>query len=511
MNRSGIGKMLATLFVLVLIAFPLLSGTALGQAKTLVVGDGAEPLDLMPTANSQPTTSRTFNIYENLVWLDENAQAAPRLAVKWETVENNKKWRFHLRKGVVFHNGEPFSAKDVAFTIDFTKDPNNKIARRNYIKDYTYKIIDDYTIDIFREDGKNVPPLFPKNIYCVQMLSKNTVSKMTLAELSRKPIGTGPFQFVEWKEGEHVTLKAFDKYWGGKPKLDRIIYKTIPEMATRVIALKTGDVDLITDIPAEEIKALEKDPNIKILKKDSLYNMHVTMRCDEPLLGDDINLRKAIVHALDVEAVCKNILGGYAIPLGQVSAPLVFGHNKDVKPYKYDPKLAKEYLKKSKYKGQEIAVQSSNGRYLKDIEINTAIVSWLKAVGINATLKVYDWPTWIAMEPARKNHPLCLRGWADNAGDGAENLTDAVHSKSPYSWGPPGGVPGVDALIDLANSSFDPKVRKEAIEKAHKLVYDYAYIAMYYAPMKVYGARKNVKWSPKADEFVTFSVESDKL
>jgi peptide/nickel transport system substrate-binding protein len=385
-----------------------------------------------------------------------------------------------------------FTAEDVAFTLGFTKDPQNKLGRRGATLGYAYHIIDDYTIDVFREDGKVVDPVLPSFWLSIHMLSKATVTRMAPGKLAREPIGTGPFQFVGWRDGEQITLEAFDRYWGGRPRIDRVIIKTIPEMATRVVALKTGEVDLIADVPPEEVKSLEANPNIKILKEPSLYNMHAVLRTEIPPFKDDLNLRMAVAHAINVEAICKDILGGYAIPVGSVVPPAAFGFNKSLNPYKYDPGLAKEYLKKSGYKGEEIGILSSTGRYLKDIEINTAVEGWLKAIGINTRLKLVDWPTWMSLFNQHKIEPICLLGWADRSGDGAENLYNSSHSRSPNSFYGEKGIPGVDELIDLAATNFDPKVRREAIEKAQEVTYQYVAYAFNYVPVKVYGARKNV-------------------
>lgn len=479
------------------------------QTKTLIIGAAAEPTDLLPGSSSIATMDRTYNIYEPLVFLSPDAKPVPALATKWEILDGNKKWRFHLRKDVLFHNGEKFTAEDVAFSIDFTKNPENKLSRRGRVAGYTYKVINDFTIDVFREDGKPVDPILPAFWLPIQMLSKNTVTKTTLAKLAREPIGTGPFQFVEWRDGEQITLKANDRYWKGKPKIDRIDFKTIPEIATRMVALKAGNVDLIADVPPEEIKSLEADPKLKILRKPSLASLHLTLRTDIPPFKDNVNLRKAIAHAVNVEEICKNILGGNATPVASIVPPLAFGYN-DLKPYKYDPVLAKDYLQKAGYRGEEINIQSTVGRYYKDVEINTAIDLWLKAIGMKTNLKMYDSPTWMSMFDSKKMDPIFLCLWTARSGDGVENLFNAVHSSSASCFHGPNGIPGVDELIDVARSNFDPEVRRQAIEKAQAVLYDSAAFPMAYVPSNIYGVQKNVKWSPRSDATTCVSIEDDK-
>jgi peptide/nickel transport system substrate-binding protein len=497
-----------SLLFLCLFFFIGFSVNGLSQPKTLVIGHGGEPAHLNPLTLSQPSMDRVFNISEPLVYLDADANPIPALAIKWEVAEG-KKWRFHLRKDVTFHNGDKFTAKDVAFTIDYAKDPKNKCERRGLVKDYTYEIIDDYTINIIHEKG-TIDPILPAVWYCILILPADGVAKIGIDKFTQGPIGTGPFQFVEWKKGEHVILKAYDKYWGGKAKIDTIIYKTIPEAATRIVGLKTGDLDIITDPPPVEVKSIEANPKLEIRKKASLYSMHLQLRCDISPFKDNINLRKAVGHAIDSEAITKQVLGGFGIPEGSVTPNTAFGYNKNVKPYKYDPGLAKEFLKKSGYKGEEIKYVSSNGRYFMDIEVNTAIAGYLKAIGLNIKLELNDWPTWIDKFTNHKIEPIFLVGWCDNSGDGVENLFDTAHIDSPYNWLDKGGIPEVNQLITTAKTVLDKNARREAMEKANQILNDYYYYGMCYTPVKVFGVRKGVKWSPRADETIYISNKDEK-
>jgi peptide/nickel transport system substrate-binding protein len=485
-----------------------LFGEARSQPKTLVIGHGGEPAHLFPHTVSQPGMDRVYNVSEPLVSLDEDAKSIPALATKWEVVEG-KKWRFYLRRDVMFHNGERFSAKDVAFTIDYAKDPKNKDERRGLVKEIAYNIIDDYTIDIFSETG-TINPVLPQAWFFVRILPKDTLSKMGSDQFSKSPVGTGPFQFAEWKRGEHIILRAFDKYWGGKAKIETIIYKSIPEAATRVVGLKTGDLDIISDVPPLDIKSIEADPRLEVRRKPSLYSMQMQLRCDIPPFKDNLNLRKAVGHAINSEAICREVLGGLGIPEGSCTPATAFGYNKEVKPYKYDPALAREYLKKSGYKGEEIKYVSSNGRYFMDIEVNTAIAGYLKAIGLNIQLELNDWPTWMDKYSTHKIEPIFLVGWADVYNDAVKNLFDAAHVDSPYNWFDKGGHPEFNKLVDTARTVLDPKIRREALEKANKILNDYHYYGMTYTPIKVYGSQKNVVWTPRLDEGMYVSNNAEK-
>lgn len=506
MSITGIKRLVLTLLG-VAIAIPLMITPAIGGEKVITMGHGGEPSSLNPLGADQPAQDRFASAFEPMVYIDADAKPIPQLATSWEIVDGNR-WRFHLRKGVKFHNGEDFTVEDVSFTVDWCKDPKNKCPRRGLVKKYTVKKVDDYTVDVIHNDG-TVSPILPLYWFPIRIMPKDTVLKMGFDKFAQLPVGTGPFQIVEWRQGEQTVLKANENYWGGRPKIDKVIIKTIPESGARIIGLKTGKLDVITGIPPGEIGVIEKNSKLAIKKKPSLWVMHLQLRCDVPPFKDNINLRKAVAHAIDVKAITEEILGGFGEAVGGITPPSAFGYNPDLKPYKYDPDLARKFLKESGYNGEEIKVLSSNGRYFMDIDINTAVEGYLKVVGINAKLILNDWPTWIAKWSNKKIEPIHLVGWSDNTGDGVENLFDVCSSDSPYNWLPKGGIKKVNELLNIAMTNMDPKVREQAIKDADQIVHDHYYLGMCYAPVKVYGVRKGLIWSPRADETFVVTEKDD--
>jgi peptide/nickel transport system substrate-binding protein len=218
-----------------------------------------------------------------------------------------------------------------------------------------------------------------------------------------------------------------------------------------------------------------------------------------------------VAHAIDSETICKQVIGGFAVPVGSITPSTAFGYNENVKPYKYDPQLAKQYLENSGYKGEVIDFLSTNGKYFMDMEVNTAIAGYLKAIGINVNLQLTDWPSWMAKFNSRKIEPICLYGWCDNSGDAVENLFDFAHKRSPYNWSDEKGIAGLDKLIDTAQTVVDMKIRGEALEKANQLLNEYYHCGLYYNPVKVFGARKGIKnWFPRADESIYISNKVEK-
>jgi peptide/nickel transport system substrate-binding protein len=482
---------------------------ALSQEKTLVLGLGGEPHTLFPIDTSLLVQNRVFNICEPLVSLDADAKPIPVLATSWEIVEGYK-WRFHLRKGVEFHSGDKFTAKDVAFSIDFTKDPKNQNSRMFLVKDYTYKIIDDYTIDIFNEKGV-IDPVLPTRWWPIRILPIKTFEKMGFKEFSVGPVGTGPFQFVKWERGSQLILEAFDKYWGGKPKIRKLIYMTVAEPAARIAGLKRGELDIAVEIPPTEVKSIEADPSLEIKKKRSLNAQMAFLRCDIPPFKDNINLRKAVVHAIDSKALIEKILGGFGLLEGSVVPPDAFGYNSKIQPHKYDPELAKKYLKDSGYKGEEVGICVSNGRYVMDLEMNLAMAGYLRAIGINAKPNIYDWPSWVGRYRARTIEPILYTVWNCSSGDGSENINNTAHKSSSGAWLSGEFSESVSKIIEVALTNPDAKVRRETIERVSQMLHDYYYFALNFTPIDVYGVRKGVKWVPRADGGTWMGPDNDKL
>jgi len=483
------------------------SEPALAKTKTLVFADGKEARHLFPHNIGGGGRNRISSICEPLVWVDASFKPQPAIAISWDVVDG-KVWRFHIRKGVTFHNGEELTAEDVAYTFAYAQDPKNKDGRIGLVKDIKYKVLDDYTIDLWQEGKFN--PILHILLFDINILPKDTLTRVGTEEFSRAPIGTGPFQFVEWKRGEHVKLKAYKKYWGGTPKLDYVIVKPVPEQETRIAGLKTGVVDIIGDIPHEILPSLRKDPEIEIKSVDSTSALMLGFSLFRPLFNN-IYMRKAVAHAIDSSTICRTVLGGLATPLGQPTPPSCFGYNPNIKPYKYDPTLAKEYLKKAGYRGETILFESESGRYYKDLEVTTAIAGYLGAIGINIDFRVLDWSTFLDKYMKKSISPLWFIRWTNNSGDGSENIHDIAYSKSSYHyWGDKTNLE-VDRLIELSRGTIDKTKRKEAIQKANQILHDVYYCGMYYSPMRVYGVRTGVKWEHRPDDLFIVTKDTDKL
>ena len=284
-------------------------------------------------------------IFDSLVELDEKLGVKPLLAESWEVSRDGLTYTFKLKKGVKWHDGKPFTARDVAFTFYSVLDPKVTTPHRGYFdalvgfpeltnKDNPKKpeelaqkpieVIDDYTIR-FRlryPYGAFLAVLVnPRAGIIPEHLLKGV--DLNTAEYNRKPIGTGPFKFVEWKRGERIVLEANPDYHAGRPALDRLIYRVIPDTVVLLQELRAGGVDFIERPPLTEVGRLKQTPGLKVLTADNTSYTYFGFRQDLAPF-DDLRVRRAFYHAIDIPAIVREVLQGYgadlerAVPAGQL-------------------------------------------------------------------------------------------------------------------------------------------------------------------------------------------------
>ena len=284
-------------------------------------------------------------IFDSLVELDEKLGVKPLLAESWEVSRDGLTYTFKLKKGVKWHDGKPFTARDVAFTFYSVLDPKVTTPHRGYFdalvgfpeltnKDNPKKpeelaqkpieVIDDHTIR-FRlryPYGAFLAVLVnPRAGIIPEHLLKGV--DLNTAEYNRKPIGTGPFKFVEWKRGERIVLEANPDYHAGRPALDRLIYRVIPDTVVLLQELRAGGVDFIERPPLTEVGRLKQTPGLKVLTADNTSYTYFGFRQDLAPF-DDLRVRRALYHAIDIPAIVREVLQGYggdlerAVPAGQL-------------------------------------------------------------------------------------------------------------------------------------------------------------------------------------------------
>jgi ABC-type transport system substrate-binding protein len=443
------------IFIVVLLSIPTL-GVAQTSGGTVVYAAGADPDNLDPAnAESNPSEAVNRMMYENLARFDEKLKIVPGLATKWEQSKDGLTWTFFLRKGVKFHDGTPFNAVAVKVFVERMIGPEKPSRAGLYVPFVnSVEAVDDYTVKI----NLKVPFAFFLNnlAHSASGIVSPTALKTYGKDISRRAVGTGPFKFVEWIHGDHLTMVRNDEYWGGKPKLDKIIVKTVKEDSARVMMLQSGDAQLIVRIPSEDIARLEKDPKIKLDSTETLRVLYIGINCSKKPFTD-VRVRQALNYAVDKESIVKNLYQERALVSAGIVAPLTTGYV-TIKGYAYEPEKAKKLLAEAGFpNGFKAKLWSPQGRYPKDFEMAQAVQQQLKKVGIDCTLDTMEWAAYLAATrkpPEQNESELFLLGWAPSSAEARWILYPLFTTEQ---W-----VPGGNNRVFFSNKEFDEMVTKFA-------------------------------------------------
>lgn len=471
----------------------LAAGSTLAQSPkdTTVRVALSAGLDLLDPGRSANGTDWIVmsQIYETLLDLDPaNSALKPNLATEFR-LKSPTVWEFKLRPGVKFHDGKPFTAADVKYSIERLLNPDTAsphFSQLTTIKSVTE--VDDLTVEI---ETKAPDPVLPRRMQPfggsgrVFIVPKHYFEANSKQQVNDAPIGTGPYKIGEWRKGQSVTLLRNDDYWGPKPQSAKGVFTFIPENSTRVNALLNGEVDIVQRIPISDVERVEKSPNAHVVaSQDGL--VHTLLLDSRKPPFDDINVRKAFAHALNMDNIVKNLLGKYGRTVGVSLAPTVSQFDPTLKPYKYDRNLAKELLAK---KGPiQLETFTSDGRYVADRDFYQAINAQLASAGIRTKPQQLEWGRLISMMQNRSGGPFYIIGWAFDEGD-ASKMNSFLKSNSSLSVT---NDPEYDALADQAGAELDEAKRTALWKKAQKLVYDRYYVAAVWQAASIYGFAKNL-------------------
>ena len=365
--------------------FALAAGSGEAAPDTLVIAQGADITTLDPTQATQIHNLNLFyNIYDALVTWDSKdiGKVVPELAVSWRSV-NPTTWQFKLRQGVKFHNGEPFNAEAAKFTIDrlITKGVHQVYGGFATIE--RAEVVDPYTINMVTSKPD---PILVKRFagYGGQMLPPQYVKQVDWKDFALRPVGTGPYKFVEWVKDDRVVLEAIDAYWRGAPKIKKVEWRPDPgQLRPRGRAdARRGPADH-QGAPGPRA-AVEKAGCCRV--EHTLTNL-VTVYLINAQKGPLANtkVRQALNYAVNKDKIIKELYHGYAIPIGSGIPNTDFGFNPGIKPYPYDPAMAKKLLAEAGYAGGvEIELQSGNGIHLNDRQLTEAVAAMLGEVGVRA-------------------------------------------------------------------------------------------------------------------------------
>src|SRR5256886_1405888 len=456
-----------TAVVAALVLLPLAAAAAAPAGK-VVIAQGVDPttLDIM-NQQEAPASIIAAHIFETLWERDPSLKIVPGLATEMPKLVGPTTWEVKLRKGVMFTSGRDFTAESAKFSIERVKDPKMR-ASSNFKPIESVEVVDPYTIRV--HTGKPWPTFLTVMTFAqVAMYPPKAYAGKQPADISRQPIGTGPYTFVRWAKDEEVVLEANTAWWRGAPKVKTVVFRPIPDDAVRVAALQNGEVDVAVNIPPHLASPIANHPRLFLSTAPSIRTIQLmfqTAEYDEQhkLLGPykgvtvDKRVRQAITYAVDVDEIIKTVLDGKAMRVATMLTPLHFGFDPSLKPVKQDVAKAKKLLADAGFpNGVEITLNGPQGRYVRDKEVAEAVSGQLAKSGIKTTLRTYEFVAYLNnLTYKHKGGPVWLIGWGTPTID-AETIYGPLFrtgaNLTTYS------NPDLDGLVDAAQKEMDEKKR----------------------------------------------------
>lgn len=471
-------------------------------ADEVVVVQGAEPTGLDNTLERGILVlSPARHVLDPLVHWADDMSLVPWLAKSWRAIDGTT-WEFKLRDDVKFHDGTPLTSEDVAFTFNRMLDPKTKSRIRPMFSAIReVRATDPTTARFFLKQPFSS---LVSHLPILPILSKAAFQKMGEAKYIAAPVGSGPYRFVQWQKGVRIVFEANPTYWRGAPKIKRVVFRAMPEDATRVAALQSGEADLIMNVPPTFVGALKSMPGVQVRTARSLRTQFLVINHKRKPL-DNLRVRQALNYAVGADAIIQAVLGGNAYRSGGPIGPAVWGHNPKLKPFPYDPDRAKALLREAGVApGTPLTLVATSGRYLMDREVAQAIGGNLEKVGFKVNLQILEYEAVLSLmrgpEEKRATLDLVMFGNANMTADAYYNFSGNFLS---LGGAPYGGHPEVDRLIDLGTREADRAKQGTLYQEAVRvLMEDWLPIIPLYDVTSIYGVRSNLDWSPRPDEFI---------
>jgi peptide/nickel transport system substrate-binding protein len=478
------------------------------RGGTLVVGLATTSIvTLDPAAYSDRATETVVrNIFDGLVTRTTDNQIVPEIARDYRWLDETT-IEFELKRGVKFHNGEDLTADDVVFTFERILYEDVGAPRRGFVSEVeSVERLDDYAVRFYL---RSPWPVFLQMLVHNQIVPKDYVTRVGDAEFARKPVGAGPFRFVEGNLFEKIVLERYDGYYGGADSLlpvgpaflDRTIFRIMPGLAGRLAALSYGEAHIIQNVPASAVPTLTDNPDIVVKAVIGTRPKFVDLNVTHPPF-DDLRVRQALNYAVDADRLLTNTAGGYGVVLPGPLSPANHYADPDLAPYAYDPEKAKTLLEQAGYRPQDIRFTiDAYGSY---VQAALDVAEQLHAIGMK--VKVESWE-YNVLKPLLLDceRQAFLRDWGDSAFDPVGYVEAKWHT---YVDGTAAGrgnfscysSPRVDDLIEAGASEGDPDIRREIYKEMQRIIREEAPAVFLYVPQEIEAASARVRnWEPSPD------------
>jgi peptide/nickel transport system substrate-binding protein len=456
----------------------------LGQATSAATFD--------PHGRDLSQTSITLShFYEPLVAFGSEMELKASLAERWENPSETL-WRFHLRHGVVFHDGRPFGAEDVVASLKRASGPQSQL--RHYVQAIAdVRVVDDATVEVVT---KGPAPVLLNNLVFVPIVPRGTGPEEIV-----RPVGTGPYRFVKGEPGGVVVGERFERHWGVPPAFERVTILPLPDPQERAEAVASGRADIVSQYPSRSWGDGRAPPSMRFVSRRGLSEtmLGFSLRRGKPFA--DPRLRRAVALAVDREALVRDALEGRGAPVDQVVPPSVVGYSGSLGSRLLDRDLARRLVAEAGFpSGIEVPLLASDA----NADIAEALAAQLAGIGIRLKLDLLPqsgfYERWVADEV-----PLSVFGWAAATGDASDTFEALLHSPGEgrgrfnrfgYS------NPKVDSLIEMSDQEQRPKDRQDLLARVAQAVHDDLPVVPLALSDDLYAIRQGLEFHPRLDRRV---------
>ncbi len=501
-----------------------LAAAAPVMAKDLRVALAAEPSAMDPHFhNLTPNNALGLHVFDRLIHFDAEQKPVAGLAESWKTIDD-KTWELKLRKGVVWHDGAPFTADDVIFTMERAPNVENSPGSFNiYVKGKTFTKVDDHTVRVTTAEPY---PLMPNDLTTIAIISRKhgTGAKTEDYNSGKATIGTGPYKLKEFIKGDRYAFERNEAYWGTKPVWTNVLVRPIKAGPARVAALLAGDVDVIEEVPTTDIAKLKTDARVVLAQglSNRVIYFHMDHARDEtPFITakdgskiknplKDKRVRQALAMAINRDAIVERLMEGAAVKASQFLADQFFGTSKTLKPVAFDAAAAKKLLADAGYpNGFKMTLHGPNGRYTNDSRIAEAVAQMFTRIGIETSVETMPPAVFFRRASTGANgepeFSFILVGWGAGTGEVSSPLKSlvATYDKTKGLGAANRGRyanPELDKLIIEGLATIDDTKRAALFAKASEVAMEDVSVIVSHYQFNTWATRKGLEYEPRTDE-----------
>lgn len=476
------------------------SGEASGSTDggNLIIGTTAAPTLFNPFYSTDTSSMAIEDfIFGTLIVVDTEFNPEGELAKEWDVSDDGKTYTFYLHEDIKWHDGEDFTADDVVFTYNIPLDEDYDGPRAYTYKDIeSINKIDDYTVEfqLSQPSAPFLPIAMQAGILPEHILGDVPIDELGEHEFNTKePIGTGPFKFEEWKDGEYIRLEAFEDYHLGEPKLDALTYKIVPDSNSLMAQIQAGDVNY-SSVSSENIELAEKLEQDGIITLDSGENNaweYIIWNLRDPLF-QDLNVRKALTHALDREAIVDSVIHGQGTVAHAPGSPANWAFNPDTVVYEYDPEKAKSLLEEAGWSegddgyfekdGEKFSFTLKTSQGESREKIAEVAQQQYKEIGIDVDIEVMEWSAFVEdTGPPNWNFDGQVSGMSIGSDPDPSYFWHSSEIETGLNYAAYENEK-VDELLDQQVVEIDQDKRHELIKEADALVAEELPVTFIYYP-----------------------------